>query len=311
MIRAQSIEPKKRLIAWLTLSRLPFHAVGVLPFILGMVIAWRQGYPFNWGVGILSILAVILIMLTTYYAGEYYDYETDSLNREYNKFSGGTRGLFTGVVPRHHALIASYICLALAITIGLIIQFYYKTGAYTIPLGAFGILCGFFYTGKPFQWAYRGIGELLIGPCYGWLTVNTAYYLQVSHFDLVPTLISIPIGISIFLVILINEFPDYISDGISGKRNLVVRFGRERMALLYSWLLVACYISMVCGYLYHAPRMAVLLSPLALVLIVWNILAIRKKGYENGRTLEGLCARTILLNLLIAGIYILAFVLGG
>ena len=73
----RSIEPKKRLNAWLTLSRPPFHAVGVFPFLLGMVIAWSQGYPFNWGVGILSTLAVILIMLTTYYAGEYYDYETD------------------------------------------------------------------------------------------------------------------------------------------------------------------------------------------------------------------------------------------
>lgn len=65
-----------------------------------MVIAWSQGYPFNWGVGILSTLAVILIMLTTYYAGEYYDYETDSLNREYNKFSGGTRVLPAGLIPK-------------------------------------------------------------------------------------------------------------------------------------------------------------------------------------------------------------------
>lgn len=277
--------------------------------MLGAVIAQDDGYLIRGAVLALSLLAVVLIMLVTYYVGEYYDYETDSVNKEFNKFSGGTRGLFTGKVPRHHTLIAGYVCLALAIIIGLILQFYYKTGPYTLPLGAFGILCGFFYTGKPFQWAYRGAGELLIGLCYGWLTVNTAYYLQVGHFDLVPTFISIPIGISIFLVILINEFPDYVSDQISNKRNLVVRFGRERMAILYSSLLVACYLSIVCGYLYHAPRMAILLSPLVLVLIVWNILVIRKKGYENGRILEGLCAKTILLNLLIAGIYILAFLL--
>jgi 1,4-dihydroxy-2-naphthoate octaprenyltransferase len=31
----------EKLSAWLALSRLPFHSVGVLPFILGMVLAWR------------------------------------------------------------------------------------------------------------------------------------------------------------------------------------------------------------------------------------------------------------------------------
>lgn len=303
----QSITFKHQLTAWLALSRLPFHTVGVLPFLLGIVIAWDSGYPISWAVLAFSLLAVILIMLVTYYTGEYYDYETDSLNREFNKFSGGTRTLQAGSVPRHYPLIAAYICLALAIIIGLILQFYYKTGVYTIPLGVFGLLCGFFYTGKPFQWSYRGIGEVLIGLCYGWLTINTAYYLQSGHFNLVTTLISIPIGISIFLVILINEFPDYISDGISKKRTLVVRFGRESMASLYSWLLVASCVAIVSGYLYNIPRTVIFLSPLVLALVVWNILAIRKKGYEDKKVLEGLCARTILLNLLITGIYILGF----
>jgi len=278
-----------------------------LPFLLGMIIAWNSGCAINWAVLALSLVAVILIMLTTYYAGEYYDYETDSLNREFNKFSGGSRALPAGLVPKHHPLIAAYICLALAIIIGLILQFYYKTGGYTIPLGALGLLSGFFYTAKPFQWSYRGIGEVLIGICYGWLTVNAAYYLQAGQFSLMPTLISIPIAISIFLVILINEFPDYISDGISGKKNLVVRFGREKMAQLYLWLLIVSYVAIVCGYLYNVPQAVIFLSPLVLALVIWNILAIRRKGYENSKVLEGLCARTIVLNLLIAGIYILGF----
>lgn len=303
----QSVTFKHQLAGWLALSRLPFNTVGILPFVLGTVIAWDSGYAINWAVLAFSLSAVILIMLTTYYIGEYYDYETDSLNREFNKFSGGTRALQAGLVPRRHPLIAAYVCLALAIIIGLILQFYYKTGVYTIPLGAFGIFCGLFYTGKPFQWAYRGIGEVLIGICYGWLTVNMGYYLQAGQFSLMSTLISIPIAISVFLVILINEFPDYISDKISGKRTLVVRFGKERMASLYSWLLIASYVVIVGGYLYNVPRAIIFLSPLVLALVIWNILAIRRRGYENRKVLEGLCARTISLNLLIAGIYILGF----
>lgn len=307
-MREQSIEPKKRLIAWLMLSRLPFHLVGAFPFILGMVIAWSQGYPFNWGVGVFSTLAVILIMLATYHSGEYYDYETDSLNREYNKFSGGTRVLPAGLIPRGHVLLAALLALATAGVIGPILQFYFKTGPFTIPLGAFGMLCGYFYTSKPIRWAYRGIGEILIGICYGWLTVNTAYYLQAGAFGLIPTLASIPIGISIFLVILINEFPDYASDRISGKNNLVVRLGQERAAVLYATLAAICFLSILLGILAGIPRLMAVLSIIPLALIVRNMLALKRREYKEGRPLEKICATTLFLNLGTTLLYILAFV---
>ncbi len=308
-MREQSVGPRKYLSAWLTLSRPPFHAVGVFPFVLGMVIAWTQGYPFNWGVGILSTLAVILIMLTTYYAGEYYDYETDSLNREYNKFSGGTRVLQVGLIPRQHVHLAALLALAAAGVIGLVLQFSFRTGPFTIPLGAFGMLCGYFYTSKPIRWAYRGVGEVLIGICYGWLTVNTAYYLQTGTFGLVPTLASIPIGISIFLVILINEFPDHASDRISGKKNLVVRLGQDKAALLYVTLAAICFLSIVFGTLAGIPRLMAVLSVIPLALVVRNMLALKRREYKGGQALEKICAATLFLNVGTTALYILAFIL--
>ena len=307
-VKEKSIESKKPLTAWLSLSRLPFHAVGGLPFILGMVIVWSQGY-FNWGVGILSTVAVIMIMLATYYAGEYYDYETDSQNREYNKFSGGTRVLQTGLISRRHVLLAALVALAAAGVIGLVLQFCLETGPFTIPLGLFGMLCGYFYISPPIRWAYRGMGEVLIGICYGWLTVNTAYYLQTGTFSLMPMLVSIPIGISIFLVILINEFPDYTSDRASGKNNLVVRLGRDRAALLYAILSVICFLTIVLGTLAGIPKLMAILSIIPLALIVRNMLALKRREYKGGQALEKICATTLLLNLGITSLYILAFIL--
>jgi 1,4-dihydroxy-2-naphthoate octaprenyltransferase len=301
----------QRLRTWLSLARLPFYSVGILPFILGIVLAWNHDYSISLVVAILSTIAVILIMAVTYLAGEYYDYKTDSINVDYNKYSGGSRVLQAGLVPRQHALVATYICLALAGAIGLVLFLYYKTGPYTIPLGAFGLLCGYFYTAKPVRWSYRGIGEILIAICYGWLTVNAAYYLQAGQFELVATLISIPIALSIFLVILINEFPDYASDKISGKRTLVVKFGRERMTILYTALLVICYLTIILGLFFGVPKLAGFLSLIVLALIIWNIIAIKGKGYENKQTLERICLGTISINLMISSIYILTFVLEG
>jgi len=308
-MKQQLVEMKNSLPAWLRLGRPPFHLVGVSPFILGLVIAWSQGYTLNLGVGVLSTLAVVLIMLTTYYAGEYYDYETDSLNRDYNKFSGGTRVLQAGLIPRRYVLLAALLALIMAGIIGLVLQFYFKTGPFTIPLGAFGMLCGYFYTSKPIRWAYRGIGEILIGICYGWLTVNTAYYLQTGAFGLIPTLASIPIGISIFLVILINEFPDYASDRASCKNNLVVRLGRDRAAVLYTGLAMLCFLSIVIGVFAGVPKLMAVLSIVPLALIGRNVLALKRREYHEGQSLEGICSRTLVLNLSTTALYIIAFVL--
>ncbi len=302
-----AIAVKERISTWAKLGRLPFHSVGVLPFVLGIVIAWSQGYALNWGLAVLSTLAVILIMLTTYLAGEYYDFETDSLNAQFNKFSGGSRVLQKGIVARRTALTVAISSAVLAGVIGLVIQFYYKTGPYTIPLGIFGLICGYFYSSNPIRWAYTGIGEILIGICYGWLTVNTAYYLQTDTFALVPSLVAIPIAISIFLVIFINEYPDYVSDRMSKKKNMVVRWGPDRSAMVYIVMAALCFISIPLGVLGEVPKLMAVLSVIPLALVVRNIAAMKRGAYRDRHALEGICGFTLILNLGITLLYIIAF----
>jgi len=46
----------------------PFSTVGIFPFILGTVLAWRLGSSFNINTLILSMLGIALVMLATYHA---------------------------------------------------------------------------------------------------------------------------------------------------------------------------------------------------------------------------------------------------
>lgn len=298
---------RDQLGAWLTINRLPFHSVGLLPFVLGTVIAWQQGYVIDWGIVALALSAVACIMAATYLSGEYYDYATDSANNTYSRFTGGSRVLQKGLIPRRRVLPAAIFALLAASVIGLVIQFVFKTGPFTIPLGVLGMVCGFFYSSNPFRWAYRGIGEVLIFICYGWLTVNAAYYLQTGGFNVVPTLASIPIGISIFLVIFINEFPDYESDRGAGKNNLVVRLGLQRATVLYSILAAATFVTIPLGVLGSVPRLMLVLCPLVLVPVICNAVALARKQYLDARHLERICALTLILNLGTTLLYIIAF----
>lgn len=276
----------------------PFYLVGVLPFGLGAMLAYKSGATLIWGLWALGSLAVALIMAMTFLVNEYFDFETDSANVGFNKFSGGSRTLPNGLVPRRHVLVAAGVCAVLAAVLGLTIQFVYKTGPLTLPLGIAAMVIGYAYTGKPFQLIYRGFGELLIGVSVGWMPVFIAYYLLAG----MPSgayvhLMSLPIALSIIMVILINEYPDYESDKAYGKRNLVAIFGRERMAWLYAVLGTATAASLVySGFAYfHAWRLLLLFLPAVLSLALTT--AVLAGLWKRPEVLEKLCLGTILLNL--------------
>jgi 1,4-dihydroxy-2-naphthoate octaprenyltransferase len=76
---------------WITLSRPPVHTVGILPFVLGTILAYKINAAFSMEVFILGVSAVILIMLSTYQSGEYFDYREDEISQRYYKsnFAGG------------------------------------------------------------------------------------------------------------------------------------------------------------------------------------------------------------------------------
>ena len=313
-IPARDTRPKGETIkGWIQLSRLPFHLVGVFPFVLGTVLAWHTYQVFNWPVFIWSTIAVVLIMLSAYYGGEYHDLKGDRLSAkmERNAFSGGSQALVKNLLPYKQAKIASYIAIALAGVIGLILQFYYKTGPWTIPLGLIGMIAGFFYSTPPLRWVKRGIGELLIGFCYGWLPVATAFYLQAGTIDNIVHWISIPIACTIFNVILINEFPDYPADLIEEKRNLVVRVGKNTAGFLYIAVTVIAWIAFGFAVSQGLPAVTfVFYLPVFLIGLIAVVL-MSKKNYLDRKRLELICGLTIVVNLGSSLAYTLAIWLGG
>jgi 1,4-dihydroxy-2-naphthoate octaprenyltransferase len=287
------------LSSWWKLSRIPFLPVGILPLILGFVLAWRSGYQGPLGLYLLSTAAVILIMWMTYYLGEWNDLEGDRVNQNVNRFSGGSRVLVKGVFPAWYSLLFGYGCLAGAILIGVYIYLQYQNDLRTFLLGGVGIFFGFFYSSRPFRWSYRGLGEILIGFCYGWLPIATGFFLFTGFFSQQILLLSLPVGLSIFNVILINEFPDEEADRAIGKKNLVVRFGKERMGDLYmglSLLTGLYFIKMMWG-LGETPLWLLALSGIPPLFILWNLTQVWREDYRDAKKLERLCRNTLFVNL--------------
>ena len=204
-----------------------------------------------------------------------------------------------GILPARVSLLLGYGCLAGAILVVSYIYLQYRTDLRTLLLGGLGIVFGFFYSNKPIRWSYHGWGEILIGFCYGWLPIATGFFLFTGFFSSQILLLSIPVGLSIFNVILINEFPDEAADRAIGKKNLVVRFGKERMGDLYIGLSILAglsFIKMMWGIGLTAHWLLVL-SGVPLFLILWNLIQVWLGNYRDAERLERLCRNTLFVNL--------------
>lgn len=286
--------------AWVSLSRLPFYTAGILPFLLGNLLAWDITGHLSWSVLGWGVLGLLLILLATHFSAEYFDYEVDALAARSgrNRFSGGSQVLQTGIIPRRHALIASFVSLSLAAGVGMLLQFYYKTGPFTLPLGVLGVIGGLFYAAKPIQWAYRSLGEIWIGFCYGWLTLAASYYIQTG--GAIPALVhwvALPIALSIFNVILINEFPDYWADRESGKLTLVARFGKAKMSKLYALISLGVWGSYIFAVKMGVPVKALLFFSPVFILSAATAFQVLRGGYTDRERLERICAKTLIVNL--------------
>lgn len=298
-----------RVKGWFTISRVPFLSVGVLPYVLGARIAAHEGVALSAPVFWLGLAGVVLIMLATYFNGEYYDVREDRISTELgrNPFAGGSGGVIDGLLPARHAKAGGNVAAALAAAVGLVLAFGYRTGPLTIPIGVFGLAAGYFYSAPPFRWVQRGIGELFIGICYGWLPVAIGYYLQHPELPAVLVWASLPVGITIFNVIFMNEYPDYEADVATGKRNLLARVGRERGVAIYVAAVVLAPLTYLLALSQGVPATTwpwyagvTALSLAAAALMVAGKWRVRKM-------LEPLCGVTIVVNLATTATLIAAF----
>jgi 1,4-dihydroxy-2-naphthoate octaprenyltransferase len=256
----------------------------------------------------MSIFGLALIMLATYYFNEYFDYEGDVINKKFIKFSGGSRALPDAMVPRTTARIAGWgavaILVAIAVTYMLL---FFQDYPLLLPMALFGAFCGIFYSHPPFQWAYRGIGEILIGMCYGALALVSGYYVASGDLDLRMVAIGVPASMTIFCVIVANEFPDIEADKVMNKKNLVVRLGLKRASKMYVVAMLLVYPAMLATMLVVPGPMVIIAGVPVLVLTLAAAALTLKGGYLEARSQTKISGITLISNLLSSIVFIAVF----
>ncbi len=224
-------------------TRPTFLTASAAPILVGTALAFATTSSFNPLLFALALLAVITIHAGANMTNDYFDHtsKNDWLNKNPTPFSGGRRYIQQGLLSPKATLITAVTLLAAGSAIGLVIVLLTRS-VFILILGLLGLLGGFFYTAPPIRLGYRSTGEPVIAMLFGLLPVYASYYLQARTIDIIPLLPACILAILIFLVILVNEFPDFSADASVGKKTLVVRFGIPASVWIYRTALFLSYI---------------------------------------------------------------------
>jgi 1,4-dihydroxy-2-naphthoate octaprenyltransferase len=256
---------------WLALrtTRLPFLSATIVPVVLGIAIAARQG-TFDLLTAVLTVVGASFVQLGLNVANDVFDTAqgADDANVTPTQFSGGSRVIQYGLVSfrRMAALSASF--YALAGVIGLVLLALRPSVALLV-IGVVGFVVSIGYTAPPLKLVYRGLGEIAVALGFGPLMLLGAYAVQTGgRVDLEPLVASLPIALLVALILYVNEIPDRRGDARAGKRTLPVRWSKAAVIAGYRLAAVAAYAILVVGVatrLLPIPTLLALLTvPLAL-----------------------------------------------
>lgn len=297
---------------WINVVRVKFFLAGIPSIILGTCLAYYYYKVLNIHVFLLTFLGVSLAMAGCYTFNEYFDWRSgvDIIvdEKDITPFNAGSRMLPLGLLNPKTVFKAGFIFYMAAIAIGLYLTLI--CGFPVLVLMLLGIFTGALYCAPPFRWAYRGIGEFLIGLSYGPLIVLGSFYVQTLSLLLREVIISslVP-GILITLVIWINEFPDYEADRKAGKLNLVVRIGRERAKYIYYLLVGLTYLIVMVGVTCRVMPSASLIVLATIPLAIRNCMILSRE-YVNSRRLIPAMSGTLILFISASLLLSLGYIVG-
>ncbi len=236
----------RRLRLWLRVSPYYAYHATVVGVVIGTAAALFEGHAFQPLLFGLTLGGALAAHTTAAFFNEYFDYALGADRRvdHSNPFAGGSRVILVRDGLRPSALLGAALAFAaLGISLGLVL-FVFR-GLPVLLLGLAGYLFLFQYTAPPLKLAYRGWGEVVVGVSFGPLVVLGSAYIQAGVLSPRALAASLPLGLLVALVLLFNEFPDYGGDALVGKRNLVVRLGRDRAVHLCALFLFLITLSLL------------------------------------------------------------------
>ena len=232
---------------WLLIIRAPFLSLAAVLAFLGASIAWYEsrefGSAFSLGAAFLAGFGLVITHISVNVLNEYFDYRSwVDFKTQRTPFSGGSGALPSGLVKPSQALWLGLGTLLIAVPIG--VYFTLDKGWALAPLLIVAAVCIIFYTPVILKMNWP---EWAPGVGLGALPILGAFFVHRGAYPLSVIIASVPSGILVHNLLLINEFPDVEADRTANRRTLPIVIGNSKSAIVYSTLTVIVYLWIIGG----------------------------------------------------------------
>jgi 1,4-dihydroxy-2-naphthoate octaprenyltransferase len=269
---------------WVEAARPRTLVAGVVPVLVGTAAAGRLSAPRFFG----SLVVAVFMQIGVNFANDYFDAVkgVDTAAR-----LGPRRltsaGLIAPVAMRNGMVAAFAVALAAGLGVSA------AAGWELAVVGAVSLLAALGYSGGPFPYGSRGLGELFVFIFFGVVATVGSAYVQIEEISGLALCASIPVGFLASAILLANNLRDIPTDSGTGKRTLAVLLGDARTRWTFKALIFGSYLALpliVLGGGGAASLLPLLSLPLAVPVM-------RRATTDRGRELIGVLVGTAKLQL--------------
>lgn len=222
-------------IWWLAIrpKTLPAAVSGV---VMGCALAWRAG-TFNLLPALDALAVALLLQIGSNVANDVFDFErgADTSERQ-----GPLRVTQAGLLTPAQVKRGMWVIFGLAALCGLYLAI--LRGWVVIVIGLAAILSAIAYTGGPFPLGYYGLGDVFVFIFFGVAAVAGTYFVQVGSVSAAAWWMSLPVGLIVTAILVVNNLRDIENDRKAGKHTLAVRLGERGTRIEYLACMVIAYL---------------------------------------------------------------------
>lgn len=289
--------------AWLLAARPATLPAAAVPVLVGAAAAVNEGARVRPLVFAATLVCALLIQAGTNFANDYSDFHRGA---DHAGRLGPVRVTQSGLISQAGVKRGIVVAFGLALLLGGALA--WIGGWPILVIGVLSLLSGLAYTGGPFPFGYHGLGDLFVFAFFGPVAVSGTAYLQMGRWSGLALLLSVPVGLLVTNILVVNNLRDRPTDHAAGKRTLAVRIGDRATRRQYALLTVLAYLVPATLALTHPSRRWLIL-PLVTLPIALGLVR-RVLGGRAGRDLNATLEQTGKLLLLFGTLLALGLLLG-
>lgn len=286
---------------WVLAIRPKTLPAAAAPVVVGTAVAIHDGV-FSLLPAAAALCVALLLQIAANLSNDLFDFQkgVDNTTR-----LGPTRVVQAGILSQREVMIGTIFTVILAALLGLYLAT--TTSWVLLLVGLLAIISTLAYTGGPFPLGYNGLGDLFVFIFFGLVAVNGTYFVQAKTLTPLIILLSLPIGLLVTNILVVNNLRDINTDRVGGKRTLAVRLGEINTQRQYDLLLITAYIFPLISWISGLSSPWVMLSWASIPMA----LGLSKSMHSlSGRALNKVLAGTGQLELLFSLLLGLGLIVG-